>query len=97
MITIRHYQKDDVENIGQLIADTYSQFNLTFASTTAKSLLRSKRLVSDVNTDVLVATGETRRSSSRGEASQYVVKVNGSEGAAYTYLDPRRLYPSVEI
>ncbi len=43
----------------------------------------------DVNTEVLVATGETKRSPSRGEASQFVVKVNGSEGAAYTYLDPK--------
>jgi GNAT superfamily N-acetyltransferase len=30
MITIRNYQDSDAENVGQLIADTYSQFNLSF-------------------------------------------------------------------
>lgn len=44
---------------------------------------------SDVNTDLLVETGEVVRSPSRGEATQFVVKVNGSEGAAYAYLDPK--------
>lgn len=43
----------------------------------------------DVNTDLLVATGEMKKSPSRGEASQFVVKVNGAEGAAYAYLDPK--------
>lgn len=43
----------------------------------------------DVNIEVLVATGETRRSPSRGEAAQYVVKVNGSEGTAYSYPEPK--------
>lgn len=43
----------------------------------------------DVRTDLLVETGETRQSPSRGEASQYVVKVNGSEGAAYSYREPK--------
>lgn len=44
---------------------------------------------SDVRTDLLVETGETRRSPSRGEATQYAVKVNGSEGAAYSFKDPK--------
>ena len=39
MITIRPYQESDVESIGQLIADTYSQFNLSFASPEEKVLL----------------------------------------------------------
>lgn len=43
----------------------------------------------DVRTDLLVETGETRKSPSRGEASQYIVKVNGSEGAAYAFKDPK--------
>ena len=30
MITIRHYCNDDSVNVGQLIADTYSKFNLSF-------------------------------------------------------------------
>lgn len=42
-----------------------------------------------VKTDLLVETGETRRSPSRGEATQYAVKVNGVEGTAYSYLDPK--------
>ena len=44
---------------------------------------------SDVRTDLLVDTGETRRSPSRGDAAQYVVKVNGAEGTAYTYPEPK--------
>ncbi|MFP3882448.1 MAG: DUF427 domain-containing protein [Actinomycetota bacterium] len=44
---------------------------------------------SDVRTDLLVETGETRRSPSRGEATQYAVKVNGYEGAAYTFKAPK--------
>ena len=43
----------------------------------------------DVKKDAFVDTGETRRSPSRGEAAQYVVKVNGSEGTAYTYPTPK--------
>lgn len=43
----------------------------------------------DVRTDFLVETGETRTSASRGEATQYVVKVNGSEGVAYTFKEPK--------
>ncbi len=42
----------------------------------------------DVRTDLLVETGETKRSPSRGEATQYTVKVNGAEGAAYGYPTP---------
>lgn len=44
---------------------------------------------SDVHTDLLVETGETRKSPSRGEATQYTVKVNGSEGAAYAFKEPK--------
>lgn len=43
----------------------------------------------DVAADLLVETGETVRSPSRGEATQYTVKVNGSEGKAYAFLDPK--------
>lgn len=43
----------------------------------------------DVRTDLLVDTGEMVHSPSRGDAEQYVVKVNGSEGAAYSYPDPK--------
>jgi uncharacterized protein (DUF427 family) len=43
----------------------------------------------DVKTDYLVETGETRKSPSRGEATQYTVKANGAEGTAYSYLDPK--------
>jgi len=43
----------------------------------------------DVRTDLLVETGETKKSPSRGEATQYTVKVNGSEGAAYSFPDPK--------
>ncbi len=44
---------------------------------------------SDVRTDVMVDTGETRRSPSRGDAAQLLVKVNGSEGTAYTFREPK--------
>jgi uncharacterized protein (DUF427 family) len=44
---------------------------------------------SDVQTEFLVETGETRKSPSRGEATQYTVKVSGSEGVAYAYKDPK--------
>lgn len=43
----------------------------------------------DVRTDLLVATGETRKSPSRGEATQFAVKVNGVEGVAYTFEEPK--------
>ena len=43
----------------------------------------------DVRTDLLVETGETRRSPSRGEATQYVVKAGNAEGAAYSFHDPK--------
>jgi GNAT superfamily N-acetyltransferase len=32
MVTIRHYRKADTEGVGKLIADTFSEFNLSFAS-----------------------------------------------------------------
>ena len=43
----------------------------------------------DVQTSLLVETGETRRSPSRGEATQYVVKAGNGEGAAYAFLEPK--------
>ena len=43
----------------------------------------------DVQTNLLVETGETRRSPSRGEATQYVVKAGDGEGAAYAFLEPK--------
>lgn len=43
----------------------------------------------DVRTEFLVETGETKKSPSRGEATQFAVKVDGSEGAAYAYPDPK--------
>jgi uncharacterized protein (DUF427 family) len=43
---------------------------------------------SDVRTDLLVDTGERRRSPSRGEATQYVVKAGNAVGAAYAFHDP---------
>jgi uncharacterized protein (DUF427 family) len=43
----------------------------------------------DVRTDLLVDTGESKRSPSRGEATIYTVKAGGKEavGACYAYLD----------
>jgi hypothetical protein len=32
MITIRRYRENDAISVGQLIADTYSRFNLAFAT-----------------------------------------------------------------
>ncbi len=32
MISIRNYKKSDAESVGRLIADTYSEFNLSFVS-----------------------------------------------------------------
>ncbi|HUF15797.1 MAG TPA: DUF427 domain-containing protein [Acidimicrobiia bacterium] len=43
----------------------------------------------DVRTDLLSETGETRPSPSRGDATQYRVEVNGSEGTAYSYEEPK--------
>lgn len=43
----------------------------------------------DVRVDLLAATGETKSSPSRGEATQYVVKVGSSEGAAYAFHDSK--------
>ena len=43
----------------------------------------------DVSTELLVETGETRRSPSRGEATQYVVKAGRSEGAAYSFHESK--------
>ncbi len=45
--------------------------------------------MSDVRTELLVESGETKRSPSRGEATLYAVKANGAEGAAYAYLEPK--------
>ncbi len=43
----------------------------------------------DVNTEMLVESGETRRSPSRGEAVQYLVKAGNAEGAAYSFPAPK--------
>jgi uncharacterized protein (DUF427 family) len=43
----------------------------------------------DVRTDLFVETGETQKSPSRGVATQLSVKVNGSEGSAYTFTHPK--------
>lgn len=43
----------------------------------------------DVHTDLLVDTGETRNSPSRGKSNLFVVKAGNSEGAAYAYSDPK--------
>jgi uncharacterized protein (DUF427 family) len=42
---------------------------------------------SGVRTELLTATGETRRSPSRGEATQYSVKAGDATGAAYSFHD----------
>ena len=39
MVIIRHYQEDDSVKIGQLIADTYAEFNLSFASPENQELM----------------------------------------------------------
>lgn len=39
MITIRTYTESDAENVGRLIADTYGEFNLDFASPEEKAKL----------------------------------------------------------
>ncbi|HEX6146625.1 MAG TPA: DUF427 domain-containing protein, partial [Acidimicrobiia bacterium] len=41
----------------------------------------------DVRTELLLPTGEAKRSPSRGEATQYVVKAGNAEGAAYAFHD----------
>jgi uncharacterized protein (DUF427 family) len=43
----------------------------------------------DVRSDVLVETGEIRKSPSRGEATIYQVKTGSAVGEAYAYLDPK--------
>ena len=39
MITIRRYRESDTESVGKLIADTYSEFNLSFALPKERALL----------------------------------------------------------
>ena len=39
MITVHRYRERDAESIGKLIADTYSEFNLSFASLKERALL----------------------------------------------------------
>jgi GNAT superfamily N-acetyltransferase len=39
MISIRHYRESDAVGVGELIADTYSEFNLSFASPEERELL----------------------------------------------------------
>ena len=39
MITVRRYRESDAESVGKLIADTYSEFNLSFASPKERALL----------------------------------------------------------
>ena len=41
----------------------------------------------DVRTELLIETGEKRRSPSRGDATQYIVKTGRAEGAAYSHQD----------
>ena len=43
----------------------------------------------DVRMDLLVETGETVKSPSRGIATQYVVKAGAREGVAYGYAEPK--------
>jgi len=43
----------------------------------------------DVRTDLLVETGETQKSPSRGVATQFTVEVNGSGGSAYTFSESK--------
>jgi GNAT superfamily N-acetyltransferase len=38
VVTIRHYRNDDAESVGQLIAETYSKFNLSFVPSEERSL-----------------------------------------------------------
>jgi len=39
MISIRNYTEKDAEEVGRLIADTYSEFNLSFASPEDRNLM----------------------------------------------------------
>ena len=39
MIAIRHYRETDAERVGWLIADTFAEFNLSFASPEERGLL----------------------------------------------------------
>jgi GNAT superfamily N-acetyltransferase len=39
VITIRHYRETDAASVGKLIADTFSEFNLSFASPEERQLL----------------------------------------------------------
>jgi predicted N-acetyltransferase YhbS len=39
MITIRNYEESDSEEVGRLIADTYAEFNLSFASPEDQALM----------------------------------------------------------
>jgi len=39
MITVHHYRETDAEGVGKLIADTFSEFNLSFASPEERELL----------------------------------------------------------
>jgi putative acetyltransferase len=39
MITIRNYTENDAEEVGRLIADTYAEFNLSFASPEDRNLM----------------------------------------------------------
>jgi len=39
MITVHHYRETDAEGVGKLIADTFSEFNLSFASPEERKLL----------------------------------------------------------
>jgi len=39
MVTIRHYNESNAPSVGKLIADTYSEFNLSFASSEERDLL----------------------------------------------------------
>lgn len=43
----------------------------------------------DVRTEFLIPTGEVKRSPSRGDATQYVVKAGDSEGVAYAFHDSK--------
>ena len=38
MVTVRHYRNNDAESVGQLIAETYSKFNLSFVPSEKRSL-----------------------------------------------------------
>jgi GNAT superfamily N-acetyltransferase len=39
VVTIRHYRETDAVSVGKLIADTFSEFNLSFASPEERQLL----------------------------------------------------------